>query len=54
MKMKKKEFKASPRLEDWRNKIHPDDLELIERTTRYKRKKKNEKSVYTSKDVKRL
>ena len=54
MKMKKKEFKASPRLEDWCNRIDPDDLELIERITRYKRKKKNEKNTYTPKDVKRL
>ena len=39
MKMKKKQFrasKASPRLEDWANRLNPDDLELIEQKTRYK------------------
>ena len=33
MKMKKKQFKAtkaSPKLEDWANRLNPDDIELIE------------------------
>ena len=54
MKMKKKQFKASPRLEDWYNRMDPDDIAIIEKATRYKRKKKNEKNTYTTKGPKKL